>query len=257
MVHYIQETIKQIAKKVINNMRELIAQYIEDEEDRISFLNGEIGPYIITGLDLSLIKNYNFDDGNDYKFENCTICDVNIKFCNEDLLFQNCVFSGDVVISNNYVLNEEDEQIFGNIDLDGCKDGMNLKSLSITSPILGLIGCKINAKEKAEFIGDKLVLEPFFDEDTHEVDRTYISSDEEIIIDSIHPTIDAVFMSSKSINIKGYNLFRMRNCILDGTTNFPVKDGMFRYERIIKESIINGELVNISDIEESISPKEI
>jgi hypothetical protein len=104
--------------------KQILATHIQNKNKREKFLEGCKDNYTITNLDLRKVEEYNFKDGNIYLFENCILKDLNIYFKNDTIVFENCIFGGNIYIHNTGI---------------GEDDVINIKDIIPDGPLYNII----------------------------------------------------------------------------------------------------------------------
>lgn len=102
---------------------------IDTLKKRRDFLKKKRGFYTVANLDMKYVEKMDFNDGNNYRFYNCLLKNVDLSFNNVLVKFVNCTFDGSIYIQNNDFQN-------GAVLIEEGYTKSHLDILSITSPII-------------------------------------------------------------------------------------------------------------------------
>jgi hypothetical protein len=155
-----------IANLATERAKLIIASAIKNEGKRQKFLDGAKSEnYIINGINLGDIKDYDFNDGNIYLFENCLVKDIRISFKNAVITFEKCQFEGFVLLHNQGVGDDDIITVKDSLPSDDLtsldvrsinvvfenSDLSSKNKIYVAAPFAGFYGCSL----KAPLIGMK------------------------------------------------------------------------------------------------------
>lgn len=129
--------------------KQILAAHMNNANEKDDYLtDNKMGGYVVSNLDMKEIANYKFNDKNIYVFDSCLLKNVNLHFNSNTIVFQNCIFEGNVSINDN----GDEERCF--ITFRGNNNTFSLHNLYVRAQKVLLTNNDINCVERFTIKGD-------------------------------------------------------------------------------------------------------